>query len=125
MWVQMLTHSPRKHTVLFYSLRVAKVLRMKTQNIKIRLTATEKLAIMQKAKSTGLSTSAYMRKCALEKRIDRKMSDEELAAFSELKKVYNSFQSIANSWRTGESASKEISEALQVLKIYLTEIQNR
>ncbi len=96
---------------------------MKEKTIRFRVSPMEKLAIEKKAKDTGLSTSAYCRNSALGKRIEWKMSDEELEAYNGLKSIYNSFQSINNSWRTGGTAKEEINEALQKLKHYLTEIE--
>lgn len=97
---------------------------MKKKIIKFRVTISEKLAIQRKAEMTGLSTSAYCRKAALQKQIQWKMSDEELEAYKGLKVIYNNFQLIANSWRTSQNAKNEISESLQLLKTFLNRIDS-
>lgn len=68
----------------------------KTKRIHFRVTNFEKLKIEKKAKKAGLTLSDYCRKTALDRKLDYRLSDEELEMFQMLVKYKSNFSRLSN-----------------------------
>ncbi|GIM53314.1 hypothetical protein CAPN004_23430 [Capnocytophaga cynodegmi] len=98
----------------------------KTDILKCRVTAFEKLAIQVKADSLGLSTSEYLRKCAMGRQLPQTMTDKQTEAYILLKEYQANFKRITNMFRTkSEDLLKaEILGVIAEIEKHLNAIQN-
>ena len=74
----------------------------KTKDLHLRVDLFDEKIIKIKAKESGLSTSEYIRRCALNKSLPKALDSDELEAYKDLKKFYNNFNSISNLFKKGD-----------------------
>lgn len=98
----------------------------KTDILKCRVTAFEKLAIQIKAKDLGISTSEYLRKCAMGRKLPNTLTDKQAEAYILLKEYQTNFKRITNMFRTkNEDLLKaEILGVITEIEKHLNFIQN-
>lgn len=68
----------------------------KDKEIKLRLSEEDKKEIEKRAKKTGLSMSEYLRRTALNRKINVRFSDEEIEAWKNLTSISNSLKNLSN-----------------------------
>ena len=69
---------------------------MKKERIEFRVTKLEKKLIEKKAKNSGLSTSDYCRRTALNRELNFRLSDEEIEIYKDLTKYKTNFSRLSN-----------------------------
>lgn len=96
----------------------------KTKNILLRVSLFDEKLIKIKAKDCGLSTSEYLRRCALNKKLPKALDNDELEVYKDLKKFYNNFNAISNLFKKGDHQKMllEIEELKFELKKHLKKI---
>lgn len=72
---------------------------MKEALIKFRCTEKEKSLIKKKAGKAGLNLSEYCRTVALNKKLFRRLTDEEIIEYRRLARYQNSFRLISHMFR--------------------------
>lgn len=96
--------------------------------IQVRCTALEKKAIEIMAEETGLNTSDFVRKCAMNKTVKIRFTPEELEHFKTFQKYHENFRRIANIIRNTKGVSEqllqEISETQQLIKEQLKRFES-
>ena len=68
----------------------------KIKKIEVRVTENEKNEIRKKAIKAGLDISEYIRKVALEKKLAKRFSDEEMEAYKHLADISMSLKNLGN-----------------------------
>lgn len=68
----------------------------KDKEIKLRLSEEDKKEIEKRAEKTGLSMSEYLRRTALNRKINVRFSDEEIEAWKNLTSISNSLKNLSN-----------------------------
>jgi len=92
----------------------------RTKYLKIRLTPMEKRILEKKADHSGLQVAPYCRACALDKKINYKLTEEELSAYQMLVKYHNNFKAIGNLLMNKETAfAKEVAAVAREIKEHL------
>lgn len=69
---------------------------MKKKKIEFRLTSLEKAIIEKKAENSGITTSEFCRRSALNQQINSRLTHEELEVYKMLTVYSNNFQRIGN-----------------------------
>lgn len=69
---------------------------MKSKKLEIRVSIEERDEIFQKSVNAGLSVSEYMRRSALEKKINARFSTEELQAWKNLTYISYALKNLSN-----------------------------
>lgn len=97
---------------------------IKTKNIIIRVNIFDYKLIKIKAQDSGLSTSEYIRRCALNKTIPKDLNQEELVIYKDLKKFHHNFTSITNLLKKGDynEMINQIVIVQQLIKDHLNQI---
>jgi len=108
----------------FLSIQTKQILMNKTKNILLRVSLFDEKLIKIKAKDCGLSTSEYLRRCALNKQLPKALDSDELEVYKDLKKFYNNFNAISNLFKKGDHQKmlSEIEELKFELKNHLKKI---
>lgn len=90
---------------------------MKKQKIEFRVSSLDKAIIEKKAEHSGLSVSEYVRRSALNQKIDYKFTDRELEAYQDLHQFRRNFVLIRNMFKVKdpELASK-VKETAQLIE---------
>ena len=98
----------------------------KTKDLHLRVDLFDEKIIKIKAKESGLSTSEYIRRCALNKSLPKALDSDELEAYKDLKKFYNNFNSISNLFKKGDHQKmvQEIDKLKEQLKEHLERVKN-
>ena len=96
----------------------------KKKRIELRVTTLEKKIIEKKAENSGLNTSEYCRNAALGKKINTKLTIEELEVYKDLTKYHNNFTAISNLLKKKDSKFyKEVQEVTKLIKQHLTKFK--
>jgi len=93
----------------------------KDSKIAVRCTALEKKVIEIMADETGLTTSDYIRKCAMNKVVKIRFSSEELEHFRTLQKFHNNFRSIGNLIKGTKGINEETLKEIKQVREEISE----
>lgn len=90
----------------------------KEEVIHVRVTNLEKKIIALNAKNSGLSVADYIRKCATNKTINNRLTQDELEVYKTLVEFHNNFKRIANRFQYEDLSVKDycVETANQILK---------
>ena len=92
--------------------------------VKFRVTGLEKLAIENRAKNTGLSTSEFCRNVALGTTVKSKFTTEEFEAYRNLTAFHKNFTALSNLFkRKDPSLSNEASLLAKQIKSHLDKLK--
>ncbi|HAO14451.1 MAG TPA: hypothetical protein DDY16_06730 [Tenacibaculum sp.] len=92
--------------------------------VKFRVTGLEKLAIENRAKNTGLSTSEFCRNTALGTTVKSKFTAEEFEVYNTLTIYHKNFTALSNLFkRKDPSLSNEVSLLAKQIKSHLDKIK--
>ncbi|HAP96480.1 hypothetical protein AP75_13620 [Kaistella haifensis DSM 19056] len=69
---------------------------MKSKKIEVRVTLQERDEIIAKSREAGLSISEYMRRSAIDKKLNVRFSKEELEAWKNLTYISNALKNLGN-----------------------------
>lgn len=69
---------------------------MKSKKIEVRVTSQERDEIIAKSREAGLSISEYMRRSAIDKKLNVRFSKEELEAWKNLTYISNALKNLGN-----------------------------
>lgn len=69
---------------------------MKSKKIEVRVTLQERDQILEKSREAGLSVSEYMRRSAIDKKLNVRFSKEELEAWKNLTYISNALKNLGN-----------------------------
>ena len=69
---------------------------MKSKKIEVRVTLQERDEIIAKSREAGLSISEYMRRSAIDKKLNVRFSKEELEAWKNLTYISNALKNLRN-----------------------------
>ena len=69
---------------------------MKSKKIEVRVSIEERDEIFQKSEKAGLSVSEYMRRSALEMKLNVRFSTEEMEAWKNLTYISNALKNLGN-----------------------------
>lgn len=69
---------------------------MKSKKIEVRVTLQERDQILEKSREAGLSVSEYMRRSAIDKKLNVRFSEEELVAWKNLTYISNALKNLGN-----------------------------
>lgn len=91
--------------------------------IKFRVDAFERDFIKSKSEEYGLSTSEYIRRCAMNQKIRPRMTDEEFEIFQNMHKFKRDFQNISNLFsKRDPGLSKKVQELATKMQEHLDKI---
>lgn len=69
---------------------------MKSKKIEVRVTLQERDEIIAKSREAGLSISEFMRRSAIDKKLNVRFSKEELEAWKNLTYISNALKNLGN-----------------------------
>ncbi|WP_159519767.1 plasmid mobilization protein [Sunxiuqinia indica] len=101
---------------------------MRTQYISFRVSYIEKKAIALAAKETGLSTSEFARRAALNQKVALRFSQEELEVYKNLHTYHRNFKTISNLIKSqhfykNDMILRELEEVISLVKQHLQKFQ--
>ena len=101
---------------------------MKTKYISFRVSNIEKKAITMAAKETGLSTSEFARRAALNMKVTLRFSPEEMEVYKNLHIFHRNFKAISNLvksdyFRKNDTILLELEEMIKQLKAHLEKFE--
>ncbi len=101
---------------------------MKTKYISFRVSNIEKKAITMAAKETGLSTSEFARRAALNMKVTLRFSPEEMEVYKNLHVYHRNFKTISNLvksdyFRNNDTILLELEEMIKQLKAHLEKFE--
>lgn len=98
----------------------------KSKNLMIRINLFDYKLIKIKAEDCGISTSEFIRKCALNKSLPKSLNSDELEVYKDLKKYHHNFTAISNLLKKGDYTSMiiEIKQVQNLIKEHLKHIRN-
>ncbi len=101
---------------------------MKTKYISFRISNIEKKAITMAAKETGLSTSEFARRAALNMKVTLRFSPEEMEVYKNLHVFHRNFKAISNLvksdyFRKNDTILLELEEMIKQIKAHLEKFE--
>ena len=101
---------------------------MKTKYISFRVSNIEKKAITMAAKETGLSTSEFARRAALNMKVTLRFSPEEMEVYKNLHVFHRNFKAISNLvksdyFRKNDTILLELEEMIKQIKAHLEKFE--
>lgn len=101
---------------------------MRTQYISFRVSYIEKKAIALAAKETGLSTSKFTRRAALNQKVTLRFSPQELEVYKNLHVYHRNFKAISNLIKSphfykNEMILHELQEVISLIKQHLQKFE--
>ena len=101
---------------------------MKTKYISFRVSNIEKKAITMAAKETGLSTSEFARRSALNMKVTLRFSPEEMEVYKNLHVYHRNFKAISNLvksdyFRKNDTILLELEEMIKLIKAHLEKFE--
>lgn len=101
---------------------------MKTKYISFRVSNIEKKAITMAAKETGLSTSEFARRAALNMKVTLRFSPEEMEVYKNLHVYHRNFKAISNLvksdyFRKNDTILLELEEMIKLIKSHLEKFE--
>jgi hypothetical protein len=97
---------------------------MKKQKIELRIDSLEKAIIEKKAESSGLSVSEFVRRSALNQKIDYKFTEKELEVYKDLHHYRHNFILISNMIKGKDpELAREVKKIAEMIKNELTKFQ--
>lgn len=105
-----------------------KVVTTRTEYISFRVSALEKKVIELSADDTNLSVSNFVRKAALNMKVQLRFSPEELEVYNDLHKYHDNFRRISNLVKGSNITQKdrllnEIEEVKELIEKHLKQFE--
>ncbi|PKQ60180.1 hypothetical protein BZG02_20440 [Labilibaculum filiforme] len=97
---------------------------MKKQKIEFRVTSLDKAIIEKKAEHSGLSVSEYIRRSALNQKIDYKLTEKELEIYKDLHRYRRNFVLISNMFKIKDpDLVRSIRQTIEEIQEHLKKLQ--
>ncbi|MCG6188027.1 plasmid mobilization protein [Maribellus maritimus] len=101
---------------------------MKTKYISFRISNIEKKAITMAAKETGLSTSEFSRRAALNMKVTLRFTPEEMEVYKNLHIYHRNFKVIGNLvksdyFKKNDIILLELEEVIKLIKTHLKKFE--
>lgn len=101
---------------------------MRTQYISFRVSHIEKKAIALAAQETGLSTSEFARRAALNQKVTLRFSPQELEIYKDLHTYHHNFKLISNLVKSphfykNEMILQELDRVIALIKAHLKKFE--